>query len=308
MSQTDHTLDEHIQRHQNAFVDPQNVSTYLDIPYLRVLRDILDYGERHDDRTGVGTRSLFGVVCKYDLRERFPLLTCRRVPWKWTVLELMWFLSGSTNAGDLEKHGVKWWSSWGDQVTRDLGPVYGAQWKDQWPALLASLSEQPLSRRHVVTLWDPATVDQCALPPCHGVAIQFKLSTDDRGVPRLHSMMFQRSADWILGVPVNIASYALLTCALAYRFGWAPGFFTHAIGDAHVYSNHIDVGRELLERPLRESPQLDPKHLQGFWQCMNDSPWDRQLNNGMWHPLFFASDAFLGGYLPHPPIEAKVAV
>lgn len=308
MNQPDHTIDQHLQQYPATLGDPQNVSTFLDLPYLRILRDIMDYGERHDDRTGVGTRSLFGVVGKYDLRERFPLLTCRQVPWKWTVIELMWFLSGSTNAGDLERHGVRWWSSWGDPETRDLGPVYGAQWLHQWPALLKSLAEQPMSRRHVVTLWDPETVDQCALPPCHGVALQFKVSADNRGVNRLHCIMYQRSADWILGVPVNIASYSLLTCALAYRFGWAPGFFTHAVGDAHVYSNHFEVARELLDRPLVESPQLTPGMLENFWECANDRPWDRRIRDGKYSMLFFTSCAFGRSYNPHPAIKAEVAV
>lgn len=297
--------DSHLANYPNAFSDPQNVGTFLDIPYLRVLRDILDYGEKHEDRTGVGTRSLFGVTCRYDLRERFPLLTCRQVPWAWTVKELLWMLHGSTNAGELEGAGVKWWRQWGDPETRELGPVYGAQWKHQRLTLLHGLKNDPLSRRHIVTLWDPRTVDECALPPCHGVVIQFKVSTDRRGVTRLHSTMYQRSADWILGVPVNIASYALLTCALAYRFGWAPGFFTHMIGDAHVYDNHV-VARELLERDLRESPQLRVDTVERFWYCID--PVHPHRADVDWKVSKWSTDRDFFAYNPHPAIKAEVAV
>ena len=297
---SDPRVDQVLLNHPNAYNGAQNAATFLDLPYLRLVRDILDYGDSHQDRTGVGTLSLFGQSCRYDLRERFPLLTCRKVPWRWTVEELRWFLSGSTNAKDLEDRGVMWWKSWGDPETRELGPTYGRMWReypnkhetfvDQWENLLKGLGDDPDSRRHIVTLWHPAHSPYCSLPPCHGIALQFKISTDDRGIKRLHSLMLQRSADVILGVPINIASYSLLTCAIAEYLGINPGVFTHFMGDAHIYKNHVDVARELLERPLRESPFL---RLGAF-------PLAALYGNG--------NVPDITNYNPHPAIKAEVAV
>lgn len=256
---------------------------FLDIPYLKMLRTIMAYGQPEMDRTGVGTKSIFGMSARYDLRERFPLFTHKKLSFRWIAEELLWILSGDTCAKTLEDRGITIWKEWGDPDTRELGPVYGDgmrrcaipysldKWEedqterkrvDQLFRLLMRLRNDPGSRRHIITLWNPHTVDECALPPCHGITIHFKIQRDGRNVDRLHCCMYQRSCDMLLGVPYNVASYSLLTCLIAGWLGIRPGFFTHMLGDAHIYRNHEDQVRELLERTLVESPQLEV-----HWPC-----------------------------------------
>lgn len=259
--------------------DEQNVGVFLDLPYLKMLRQVLDYGIPEMDRTGTGTRSIFGLSARYDLRDRFPLFTHKKMHFRGIAEELLWMLNGYTNAKPLEDRGITIWAEWGNQETRELGPVYGDGFRefkvppkgsmpgsvfceeqsntsDQLKTLLTGLLENPGSRRHLLTLWNPHTVGDCALPPCHGIAIHFKRQTDRLGVERLHCCMYQRSCDMLLGVPYNVASYSLLTCLIAAWLRIQPGFFIHTLGDAHIYHNHVEQVREILDRTLIESPSL----------------------------------------------------
>lgn len=245
------------------------VQTLLDFPYLNTMRDILNNGIRHDDRTGTGTLSIYGVACRYDCRERIPVFSCRKVPWASAVKEMLWILLGSSNAKSLEDNGVNWWKSWGQQVTRDLGPVYGnvlRGWPhpmvdrfrtDQLRYVIDQLSKDKPSRRAVMSTWEADSVDEAYLPPCHGVTIQFRRGIFRQGVEYLDMTMYQRSADWILGVPINVAQYAFLLVAMANYLRVKPGFFFHMVGDAHVYLDHVDEARKILDRQVLPSPTVD---------------------------------------------------
>ncbi|MGA2052097.1 MAG: thymidylate synthase [Opitutales bacterium] len=240
--------------------------------YLDLLKMVRDRGEERHDRTGVGTRSVFGAQARYDLRDRFPLLTTKKMHWKSVVYELLWFLRGDTNVKWLREHGVTIWDEWAD-ADGNLGPVYGHQWR-HWPAreqgeidqiarLIESLKTNPQSRRHLVTAWNPAEVDRMALPPCHAL-FQFYVSTKGE----LSCQLYQRSADLFLGVPFNIASYALLTLMVAQVCGLKPGEFVHTFGDLHLYLNHFEQVETQLARTPRPLPRvrLNPsvKTLEAF--------------------------------------------
>ncbi|MEA1942664.1 MAG: thymidylate synthase [Pseudomonadota bacterium] len=261
--------------------------------YLDLLRDILETGAEQDDRTGVGTRSVFGRQLRCDLSEGFPLLTTKKVHFKSIAIELLWFLRGETNVRWLQERGVTIWDEWADE-NGDLGPVYGKQWRrwegpdgneiDQLAGILEQIRSNPSSRRLIVSGWNPADVPSMALPPCHTL-YQFNVANG-----KLSCQLYQRSADMFLGVPFNIASYALLTAMVAQVCGLEPGEYIHTFGDAHIYSNHMDQVEEQLSRTPRALPRLtlnpDAKDLFAFEY----------------------EDIKLEGYDPHPRIAAPVAV
>ncbi len=232
----------------------------FDHEYHTLLRHILKNGVSKGDRTGTGTRSIFGYQMRFNLSEGFPLLTTKKLHTKSIVYELLWFLKGETNIDYLNKHGVHIWDEWADEKG-ELGPVYGSQWRfwkdsdgktiDQISQLVEAIKKNPNSRRHIVTAWNPAEVDQMALPPCHTI---FQLYVTEG---RLSCQMYQRSADTFLGVPFNIASYALLTSMLAQSTGHQPGEFIHTIGDVHLYNNHIDQAHDQLRRIPYHPPTLE---------------------------------------------------
>src|SRR6187397_1875545 len=261
--------------------------------YLDLLKLILEQGRGRADRTGTGTRAIFGHQMRFDLRQGFPLLTTKKLHLKSIVHELLWFLSGSTNIGYLREHGVKIWDEWADE-RGELGPVYGHQWRS-WPAqdgktidqignVVAMIRRNPDSRRLIVTAWNPAEVDKMALPPCHCL-FQFYVAEG-----KLSCQLYQRSADVFLGVPFNIASYALLTQMMAQVTGFEPGEFVHTFGYAHLYLTHLDQAEEQLKRTPRALPRME-------------------INPEV-RPLFDLAyeDFKLVGYDPHPAISAKVAV
>ena len=261
--------------------------------YLDLLQHILDHGTVKSDRTGTGTKSVFGYQMRFDLSEGFPLLTTKKLHLRSIIYELLWFIKGDTNIKYLHDHKVSIWDEWADE-NGDLGPVYGHQWRS-WPApdgrtidqlsqVLDSLKRSPDSRRHIVSAWNPAEVDQMALPPCHTL-FQFYVADG-----RLSCQLYQRSADVFLGVPFNIASYALLTMMVAQECGYVPGDFVHTFGDVHIYLNHFDQVHEQLSRTPRELP--------------------RMVLNPEVHSVFdFDYDDFrLEGYDPWPAIKAPVAV
>ena len=239
--------------------------------YLDLLQRVVDDGVERDDRTGTGTRSVFGHQMRFDLAQGFPMLTTKKLHVKSIVHELLWFLSGDTNIGYLNENGVSIWNEWADE-NGDLGPVYGRQWRswqtsdgrhiDQISQLVAQLTSNPESRRHIVTAWNPADVDDMALPPCHCL-FQFYVADG-----KLSCQLYQRSADIFLGVPFNIASYALLTLMLAQVCDLEAGDFVHTLGDAHLYLNHLDQARLQLERSPGALPSLrinpDKKDIFGF--------------------------------------------
>lgn len=261
--------------------------------YLDLMREILDRGIDRMDRTGTGTRSIFGHQMRFDLSQGFPLLTTKKLHWKSIAYELLWFLRGETNVRWLQEHGVKIWDEWAD-ANGDLGPVYGSQWRswpdgkggsiDQIARVAESIVAKPDSRRHIVTAWNPAEVDEMALPPCHCL-FQFYVAEG-----RLSCQLYQRSGDVFLGVPFNIASYALLTQMMAQVTGLEPGEFVHTFGDVHLYSNHVQQAHEQLAREPRPLPRLvlNPERTSIF--------------------DFEYEDFRLEGYDPHPHIRAEVAV
>ncbi|HET7475324.1 MAG TPA: thymidylate synthase [Dermatophilaceae bacterium] len=261
--------------------------------YLDLLRRILDEGVRKGDRTGTGTLSVFGHQMRFDLAEGFPVVTTKRVHMKSVTSELLWFLQGSTNVRWLQERGVTIWDEWADEQG-ELGPVYGHQWRswptpdggsvDQIATVIDSIRTNPDSRRHIVSAWNVSDVDQMALPPCHTM-FQFYVAEG-----RLSCQLYQRSADVFLGVPFNIASYAMLTMMVAQVCGLAPGDFVHTLGDAHLYLNHLDQARLQLTRRPRPLPQLRLR------------PDRREIDE------FADGDFELVGYDPHPPIRAPIAV
>jgi thymidylate synthase len=261
--------------------------------YLDLLQHISNVGVHKQDRTGVGTVSSFGHQIRIDLSEGFPMLTTKKLHLKSIVHELLWFLSGDTNIRYLQENGVRIWDDWADEEG-ELGPVYGAQWRswptpdgcqvDQITQLLAQLRDNPDSRRHIVSAWNVAVVDQMALPPCHCM-FQFYVADG-----RLSCQLYQRSADMFLGVPFNIASYALLTLMVAQVSGLAPGDFIHTFGDAHIYMNH----REQVIEQLSRTPYSLP--------TMRLNPTVRDLF------AFRFEDFTLENYQAHPHIAGKVAV
>lgn len=261
--------------------------------YLDLMRLVLETGVDKQDRTGTGTRSIFGHQMRFDLADGFPLLTTKKLHLKSIIHELLWFLAGDTNVRYLQDHGVRIWNEWADG-NGDLGPVYGAQWRswprpdggtvDQIADLICDIKQTPYSRRLIVTAWNPGDLDTMALAPCHCL-FQFYVADG-----RLSCQLYQRSADIFLGVPFNIASYALLTLMIARVTDLKPGEFIHSLGDAHLYNNHLDQVRLQLERGPRSLPKvtIDP--------AVDDI-------------LGFRYESFgLVGYDPYPHIPAKVAV
>ncbi len=261
--------------------------------YLELLRRILDEGARKEDRTGTGTLSIFGAQLRFDLSRGFPLVTTKRLHLKSIIHELIWFLRGDTNVGYLRENGVTIWDEWAD-ANGDLGPVYGKQWRswaapdgraiDQLAGVLAELRRNPSSRRLVVSAWNPADLPEMALAPCHCL-FQFHVSEG-----RLSCQLYQRSADVFLGVPFNIASYALLTHLAARDAGLEPGDFIHSFGDVHLYLNHVEQAREQLTRDPRPLPRL---RLNPAVRSLFDVAYE---------------DISIEGYDPHPAIKAPVAV
>lgn len=284
-------------------------------------RYILEHGEDRPDRTGTGTRSVFGYQTRYDLREGFPLLTTKKMYLRPIAEELLWFIKGDTNIKYLVDRNVKIWNEWPyedfkksedfngetleefvEKIKNDddfakkhgnLGPVYGAQWRnfnnegtDQLMKLIESLKNNPFSRRHIISAWNPSQVDEMALPPCHTL-MQFYVSSDKK---YLSCQLYQRSADTFLGVPFNIASYALLTCMLAQVCGYEPKEFIHTIGDAHIYKNHFDVVKTQIEREPLPLPRL----------VLN-----KDIDNLF---DFKIEDIKLEGYQSHGPLKGKVSV
>jgi thymidylate synthase len=261
--------------------------------YLDLLRDVLEHGTDKGDRTGTGTRSHFGRQLRFDLSAGFPVLTTKKLHLRSIIVELLWFLRGDTNVHYLHEHGVTIWDEWAD-AQGELGPVYGKQWRswaapegrtiDQIEWVRREIVNNPNSRRLIVSAWNPAEVDAMALPPCHAL-FQFYVAEG-----RLSCQLYQRSADLFLGVPFNIASYALLVILMARDTGLEPGEFVHTFGDVHLYNNHFEQARRQLEREPRALPQL--RLPEG----------DRDLFS------YQPSDFELVGYDPHPHIAAPVAV
>ena len=261
--------------------------------YLDLMRQVLDHGTRKTDRTGTGTLSIFGAQLRFDLSAGFPLVTTKKLHVKSIIHELLWFLRGDTNVRYLRENGVTIWDEWAD-ADGELGPVYGQQWRawptpdggqiDQIAQVVRDIRRTPDSRRLMVTAWNPADVPKMALAPCHAL-FQFYVADG-----RLSCQLYQRSADVFLGVPFNIASYALLTRMVAHVCNLEPGEFVHTFGDTHLYLNHLDQAREQLSRQPRALPQLD-------------------INPEVQDLFAFRFEDFtLTGYDPHPPIKAPVAV
>ena len=261
--------------------------------YHDLLQRILDHGTRKEDRTGTGTLSVFGHQMRFDLEEGFPLLTTKKVHLKSIIYELLWFLRGDTNVRYLQKHGVRIWNEWADE-SGELGPVYGHQWRswtdyngghiDQISRVIEQIKHQPDSRRMIVSAWNVAEVEDMALPPCH-LLFQFYVAEG-----RLSLQLYQRSADCFLGVPFNIASYALLTLMTAQVCGLRPGEFIHTTGDTHLYLNHLDQARLQLSRTPHALPKM-------------------RLNPDVTDLFSFRFEDFsLEDYAPYPHIPATVSV
>lgn len=260
-------------------------------PYLDMLKFVLENGERRADRTGTGTLSVFGYQNRYDLSAGFPLVTTKKCHLRSIIHELLWFLKGSTNIAYLRDNQVSIWDEWADE-SGELGPVYGYQWRnwggqgiDQIAQLIERIKKDPQSRRHIVSAWNVSDVSAMALPPCHTL-FHFYVHSDER----LSCQLYQRSADLFLGVPFNIASYALLTLMVAQVCDLKPGYFVHAFGDLHLYLNHLDQAREQLTR--------EPKPL----PVMNLNPKIKNVFE------FSYEDFSLENYQPHPAIKAPIAV
>jgi thymidylate synthase len=261
--------------------------------YHDLLERILSDGAEKTDRTGTGTLSVFGHQMRFNLASGFPMLTTKKLPLKSIIYELLWFLKGDTNVRYLQEHNVTIWDEWADE-NGDLGPVYGSQWRS-WPApdgrsidqisnVIDMIRKTPDSRRLIVSAWNPAEVDKMALPPCHCL-FQFYVANG-----KLSCQLYQRSADVFLGVPFNIASYALLTMMVAQVTGLKPGDFVHSLGDTHLYSNHLEQARLQLTRPTRPLP------------TMTINPEVKDIFS------FRYEDFKLENYDPHPHIKAEVAV
>lgn len=265
----------------------------LEQPYLDLMRTVLEEGVDRNDRTGTGTRSIFGHQMRFDLSQGFPLLTTKKLHLRSIIHELLWFLKGDTNIGYLQENGVRIWDEWADE-NGDLGPVYGYQWRswpnpkggsvDQIANVLEQIRTSPQSRRLIVSAWNPTQVDEMKLPPCHCL-FQFYVANG-----RLSCQLYQRSADIFLGVPFNIASYALLLSMVAQVTGLKPGEFIHTLGDAHLYSNHLEQAQEQLTRTPLAAPKL----------VLNDQV-TRLFD-------FSFNDIEITGYDSHPHIKAEVAV
>ncbi len=262
-------------------------------PYLDLMRHVLEHGTRKDDRTGTGTLSVFGWQMRYTLADGFPLVTTKKCHLRSIIHELLWFLQGDTNIKYLKENGVSIWDEWADE-NGNLGPVYGHQWRswprpdggtiDQISEVVKTLKTNPDSRRIIVSAWNVADLDKMALAPCHAF-FQFYVADG-----KLSCQLYQRSADIFLGVPFNIASYALLTLMMAQVTGLKPGDFVHTLGDAHLYLNHLDQAREQLSREPRPLP------------TMTINPDVKDIFD------FRFEDFSLSGYDPHPAIKAPVAV
>ena len=261
--------------------------------YLDLMQKVLNEGQKKSDRTGTGTLSIFGHQMEFDLSDGFPLVTTKKVHLKSIVHELIWFLQGSTNISYLKENGVSIWDEWADEKG-DLGPVYGAQWRswpdgnngtiDQIQNLIQGIKTNPDSRRHIVSAWNPALVDEMALPPCHSL-FQFYVANEE-----LSCQLYQRSADIFLGVPFNIASYALLTHMVAHVCNLKAGKFVHTLGDAHLYLNHLDQAKLQLSRDTKILPQL-------------------KLNSEVKNIFDFKfEDIEIVNYESHPSISAPIAV
>ena len=261
--------------------------------YLDLVKHVLENGNEKSDRTGTGTKSVFGYQLRFDLSEGFPMITTKKVHLKSIIHELLWFLKGETNIEYLKNNGVKIWDAWADE-NGDLGPVYGYQWRswpnpdgsqtDQIEKLIDSLKNNPDSRRHIVSAWNPSFIDDMALPPCHCL-FQFYVADG-----KLSCQLYQRSADVFLGVPFNIASYAILTMMIAQVCGYEVGDFVHTFGDVHIYSNHMEQADTQLSRDPRPLPQM-------------------KLNPEVKNLMDFTFEDFtLENYDPHPHIKAAVAV
>ncbi|WP_029035078.1 thymidylate synthase [Salinimicrobium terrae] len=281
--------------------------------YHDLIKHVLDHGNEKGDRTGTGTKSVFGYQMRFDLSEGFPMVTTKKLHLKSIIYELLWFLNGDTNVKYLQEHGVRIWNEWADE-NGDLGPVYGHQWRswnsediDQIKEIVETLKKSPNSRRMLVTAWNPSVLpdnsksfsenvanNKAALPPCHAF-FQFYVSPPapeggENAKPRLSLQLYQRSADIFLGVPFNIASYALLTMMMAQVCGYEPGEFIHTFGDAHIYNNHLEQVNLQLSRDFRPLPvmKLNPEVKNIF--------------------DFKFEDFILENYDPHPAIKGQVAV
>ncbi|MCB9981394.1 MAG: thymidylate synthase [Rhodospirillales bacterium] len=261
--------------------------------YLDLMRDVLENGTKKEDRTGTGTYSVFGRQMRFDLSEGFPLVTTKKCHLKSIIHELLWFIAGDTNIKYLKDNGVRIWDEWADE-NGDLGPVYGKQWRswiadngqkiDQLSNVIEQIKNNPDSRRLLVVAYNPGVVDQMALPPCHAF-FQFYVANG-----KLSCQLYQRSADIFLGVPFNIASYALLTMMIAQVTGLKPGEFIHTFGDAHLYSNHVEQAKEQLSRKPYPLPKM-------------------HINEAVTNIFDFKYEDFeLVGYESHPHIKAPVAV
>jgi len=261
--------------------------------YLDLLNHIIDTGVRREDRTGTGTIGCFGYQMRFDLSKGFPVLTTKKLHLRSIIHELLWFLNGDTNISYLKENGVRIWDDWADE-NGDLGPVYGYQWRswpnpdgsstDQITKLVDQIKNNPYSRRHVVSAWNPSFIDEMALPPCHCL-FQFHVSEG-----KLNCQLYQRSADTFLGVPFNIASYSLLTMMIAQVCDLEPGEFVHSFGDVHLYTNHLDQTREQLTRKPGKLPQM-------------------KINTEVKNLLDFTYEDFeLVDYVAEPNIKAPIAV